>query len=144
MANLMNQRTGLAPVVGPNPLLAADHPNRGEAQAIMVFPHEPNIIGLIRARHQVDGRVMIPLGNGVVNAFRLRDVGIDDEGNHAARPAVAIWIERSIGGLNLIERKEAKTDSCGDWPQDTSHADALGMPNGAFSFLDSKTIYRTS
>jgi hypothetical protein len=123
MANLVYQRACFAPIVGPDLLLTADHPDRRKAQPVGVFPHEPDIIGLIGSPHQADRSNLSPLPNRVANSLWTRDIGIDDEGDHAARPAVTVRIRSRVRRLDLIESKKTKPDCSGNRPEGTSDAE---------------------
>src|SRR2546430_1403397 len=117
----MHQRAGFALIVGADLLLAADHSNRRKAQPVVVLPRETDIIRLIRPRNQANRRQLNPLADVVVDPLRVRDIGIDRERDDAARPPVAVRLS-AIGGLNLIEGKEAKYTYCGQRPNETSHS----------------------
>ena len=120
MSDLMRQRADPALIVGADLLLAADHPDGGEAQPFIVFPHEPYIIGLIRPGNQPDGREVRPLENRRVDSLRPWDIGINDIGDHAARPSVTRG-RSGIRRLNLIDRKSQEKDYRGQRPRDTNH-----------------------
>ena len=96
---------------------AADHPDRREAQAVVVFTHEPDIIGFIGSPDQADRCNLSPLQDRVMNSLRMRDIGIDHEGDHAARPAITVRIGGGVSRLNLIEGKKAEA-GCRGYPPD--------------------------
>jgi hypothetical protein len=117
MANLVYERAGFATIVGPNLLLAADHPDRGKTQSVIVLPHEPDIIGFARPRDQSNRSQFSPLVNGVINPLRAWDIRVDNKRDHTARPPVPVG-GRLIGRLDLIEKKETKNDCHGLRPNE--------------------------
>ena len=90
MADLMHQCAGLAMIVRPDLLLAADHPDRREAEPVIVLPHEPDVVGFMGARNQADRRQVSPLQDGRVDPIRPRNIRINDIRNHPAGPPVAV------------------------------------------------------
>jgi hypothetical protein len=62
------------------------------------------------------------LPDRVADSLWMRDIGIDYEGDHAARPAVTVRIRSRVRRLDLIESKKAKPDCCGNRPEGTSDA----------------------
>src|SRR5262245_2416833 len=84
MPHLMHRLSGGAAIAQGEVLRAAHHPDRAAAAGAA---HEADVIGLVLARHPADIGARVPLGHGVANPLRIKNVGLDHVGDDAVRPA---------------------------------------------------------
>jgi hypothetical protein len=87
MADLMNDRAKGTSVIEVDELLPdADHADIRAAAGI--DPAEGDVVSLAGALHKPDGRVLVPMCDGVEDALLVRDLAGDGVGNGAIGPAI--------------------------------------------------------
>ena len=100
MADLVDQPAGGALIVHPYVLLAADHADRGKADAEVLFTHEAEPIRFTRPGRELNRSVRVPMRHGIQDALRIGDIGVNPVGYRCVRPAKA-----SVGSQQGVPRR---------------------------------------
>src|SRR5262249_47040613 len=111
-------------------LLTADHSDRREALAVVVLPHEPDIIDFLGSPDEPDRRQISPLKNRAIDPFRPRHIGVDNVGNDSARPAIPVH-RTSIRRLTLTERNKQEYSYRGRGPKEANHVSQMTLVTAA-------------